>query len=149
MNPIHSSKTHGNSRDPVSVSPLPETEKHRNTRKDLKLTKDLSFKPKTRPNSPLYGAVDSFGEEIEGVRADAMRFGLHGVKADILEVHPFQSAHQSAKKRTGETNRAMLRNTYGSAFPLKMELDRQILSRFVILILRFVEFLCCRELGFR
>ncbi|KAL5722296.1 hypothetical protein ACHQM5_005834 [Ranunculus cassubicifolius] len=68
--------------------------------------------------------------EIGGVRADAMRFGLHGVKADILEVHPFQSAHQSAKKRTEETNRAMLRNTYGSAFPLKMELDQQILSRF-------------------
>ncbi|KAF9618221.1 hypothetical protein IFM89_000856 [Coptis chinensis] len=68
--------------------------------------------------------------EIGGIQNDALRFGLNGVKSDILEVHPVQTANQSVKKTEAEIKRMILENTYGSAFPLKMDLDRQILARF-------------------
>ncbi|CAO2827102.1 cyclin-B1-2-like [Amaranthus tricolor] len=68
--------------------------------------------------------------QIGGNNNDALRFGFHGVKSDILEPHPLQSAYNSAIKTQEQMNRKILANTYGSAFPLKMDLDRQILSRF-------------------
>ncbi|KAI6670509.1 hypothetical protein NL676_005394 [Syzygium grande] len=75
-------------------------------------------------------APKTMAHEIGGVGADALRFGLHGVKSGIVGSHPLESARQSAKDNQEEMKRRMLANTYGSAFPLKMELDRQILSRF-------------------
>ncbi|KAL8161103.1 hypothetical protein V2J09_012592 [Rumex salicifolius] len=75
-------------------------------------------------------APKTIQHEIGGIQTDALRFGLHGVKSDILEAHPFQSAFKSAKDVQDEMKRTVLANTYGSAFPLKMDLDRQILSRF-------------------
>lgn len=68
--------------------------------------------------------------EIGGVRNDAFRFGLHGVKSDIVGSHPLESSYHSTKARQQEMKRKILANTYGSAFPMKLELDRQILSRF-------------------
>ncbi|KAH9603281.1 hypothetical protein KSS87_014375 [Heliosperma pusillum] len=68
--------------------------------------------------------------EIGGVYTDALRFGFHGVKSDILEVHPLQSSAIKLKKTEEEMKNKVLANTYGSAFPLKMDLDRQILTRF-------------------
>ncbi|KAM7496973.1 hypothetical protein LguiA_021387 [Lonicera macranthoides] len=68
--------------------------------------------------------------EIGGVRSDALRFGLHGVKSEIVGSHPLESAYQSATGRQEEMKRKVLSNTYGSAFPLKMDFDRKILSRF-------------------
>uniref|UniRef100_A0A7C9A0L9 Proteasome maturation protein n=1 Tax=Opuntia streptacantha TaxID=393608 RepID=A0A7C9A0L9_OPUST len=75
-------------------------------------------------------ATKTIAHEIGGVQTDALRFGIHGVKSDILEAHPLESAYQSAKKTQEEMKRKILANTYGSAFPLKMDLERQILSRF-------------------
>ncbi|OWM84673.1 cyclin-B1-2 [Punica granatum] len=68
--------------------------------------------------------------EIGGVQNDALRFGLHGVKGDIVGSHPLESSYQSARKTQDEIKRKFLANTYGTALPLKMDLDRQILSRF-------------------
>ncbi|KAL9261020.1 Cyclin-B1-2-like protein [Drosera capensis] len=68
--------------------------------------------------------------EIGGIRPDALRFGLHGVKSDVLESHPLQSSYESVEMRKEETKRKLLGSTYGSALGLKMDLDRQILSRF-------------------
>ncbi|CAK9143861.1 unnamed protein product [Ilex paraguariensis] len=68
--------------------------------------------------------------EIGGVKNDALRFGLHGVKSDIVGSHPLESEYQSTRMRQEDMKRKILVNTYGSAFPLRMELDRQILSRF-------------------
>ncbi|XP_011622756.1 cyclin-B1-2 isoform X2 [Amborella trichopoda] len=65
--------------------------------------------------------------EVAGAH-DALRFGLPGVKSDITISHPLQSIQQ--KKRKEELKRMVLMNTYGSALPLKMDLDMQILSRF-------------------
>ncbi|KAE8709308.1 translation initiation factor eIF-2B subunit delta-like [Hibiscus syriacus] len=75
-------------------------------------------------------APKTIQHEIGGVQNDALRFGLHGVKSDLIGSHPLQSAYESAKKRQEEMKRKVLVNTYGTAFPLKMDLDRQILSRF-------------------
>ncbi|KAK9723803.1 hypothetical protein RND81_05G026600 [Saponaria officinalis] len=75
-------------------------------------------------------STKSIQHEIGGVYTDALRFGFHGVKSDILEVHPLQSATQSAKKIQRDMNKKVLANTYGSAFPIKLDLDRQILTRF-------------------
>ncbi|XP_071735039.1 cyclin-B1-2-like [Rutidosis leptorrhynchoides] len=68
--------------------------------------------------------------EIGGLKHDALRFGLHGVKSDIIGSHPLESAFQSAVMREEQMKRKMLANTYGSAFPLKQEFDRKVLSRF-------------------
>ncbi|KAL0009795.1 hypothetical protein SO802_004903 [Lithocarpus litseifolius] len=75
-------------------------------------------------------ATKTIAHEIGGIQNDALRFGLHGVKSDIVGSHPLESAYQSAVKTQEEMNRKILANTYGSAFPLKMDLDKQILSRF-------------------
>ncbi|GMN57042.1 hypothetical protein TIFTF001_026150 [Ficus carica] len=129
-------------------------------------------------------APKTIAHEIGGVQNDALRFGLNGVKSDIVGSHPLESAFQSVcisslcltvwfprnfsvkfSRKSGpkfgffavgvetgspasvaavllgfwtdytrrtqeEMKRKILTNTYGSAFPLKMDLDRQILSRF-------------------
>ncbi|KAH6761802.1 Proteasome maturation factor UMP1 [Perilla frutescens var. hirtella] len=67
---------------------------------------------------------------MEGRADDLLRFGIHGVKSDIIEPHPLQSARRSAKLTQEEMKKKILSNTYGAAFPMKMELDRQILSKF-------------------
>ncbi|XP_076955677.1 cyclin-B1-2-like [Bidens hawaiensis] len=68
--------------------------------------------------------------EIGGLKNDALRFGLQGVKSDIVGSHPLESAFQSAVVREEQMKRKILASTYGSAFPLKQEFDRKILSRF-------------------
>ncbi|KAF7811236.1 cyclin-B1-2-like [Senna tora] len=72
----------------------------------------------------------TIAHQIGGVQNDALRFGLHGVKSDIVGSHPLESAQESVRKTHEELKRKCIINTYGTAFPLKMDLDRQILSRF-------------------
>ena len=40
-------------------------------------------------------APKTIAHEIGGVRNDALRFGLQGVKSDIVGSHPLESAYQS------------------------------------------------------
>ncbi|XP_020275058.1 cyclin-B1-2-like [Asparagus officinalis] len=61
---------------------------------------------------------------------DALRFGLDGVKGDIVGVHPLQSLRESNLRSLAEKKRMGLDLTYGSALNLRMDFDRQILSRF-------------------
>ncbi|KAL8044332.1 hypothetical protein ABFX02_08G039700 [Erythranthe guttata] len=68
--------------------------------------------------------------QLEGRRDDPLRYGIHGVKSDIIEPHPLESAYHSSKARQEEIKRKILTNTYGAAFPMKQQLDRQILSKF-------------------
>ncbi|KAK9133942.1 hypothetical protein Scep_013470 [Stephania cephalantha] len=68
--------------------------------------------------------------EVGEIQSDALRFGIHGVKSEIVGDHPLQSALQSHMMTESEMKRTVLASTYGSAFPLKMDLDRQILSKF-------------------
>ncbi|KAH7846073.1 hypothetical protein Vadar_009471 [Vaccinium darrowii] len=72
----------------------------------------------------------SIAHEIGGLQNDTFRFGLHSVKGEITGSHPLQSAYQSTREMNEQRKRAVLLGTYGSAFPLKMDLDRQMLSRF-------------------
>ncbi|MQL70809.1 hypothetical protein Taro_003128 [Colocasia esculenta] len=72
----------------------------------------------------------SITNDVTGIQGDALRFGLNGVKSEIVGVHPLQSLQQSTKRTHEEMRRTALANVYGAAFPLKMDLDRQILSRF-------------------
>ncbi|XP_010262639.1 PREDICTED: cyclin-B1-2 [Nelumbo nucifera] len=72
----------------------------------------------------------TIAHEIGGVQNDALRFGLQGVKSEIVGAHPLQSALESTMNTQSEMKRKILANTYGSAFTLKMDLDKQILSRF-------------------
>ncbi|RYR10296.1 hypothetical protein Ahy_B05g078770 isoform A [Arachis hypogaea] len=72
----------------------------------------------------------SIAHQIGGVQNDALRFGLQGVKSDIVGSHPLQSAQESANRINEAMKKQCLVNLYGTAFPLKMDLDRQILSRF-------------------
>ena len=45
--------------------------------------------------SPKMEAPKTIAHEIGGVRNDAFRFGLQGVKSDIVGSHPLESAYQS------------------------------------------------------
>ncbi|KAK1376080.1 Proteasome maturation factor UMP1 [Heracleum sosnowskyi] len=78
----------------------------------------------------MEGTETTIEQEIGGLKNDALRFGLQGVKSDIVGSHPLESSYHSASIREEKMKRKILANTYGSAFPLKMELDRKILSRF-------------------
>ncbi|MCL7031400.1 hypothetical protein MKW94_001790 [Papaver nudicaule] len=71
----------------------------------------------------------AIAHEIGGVN-DALRFGLNGVKSDIVGVHPLQSTFESTKMSQAEMKKRALAMTYGSAFPLKMDLDSRMLARF-------------------
>ncbi|KAK9271845.1 hypothetical protein L1049_002210 [Liquidambar formosana] len=75
-------------------------------------------------------APKTIAHQIGGVQNDALRFGLQGVKSDIIGSHPLESEYQSSRRTQEEMKQRILGNMYGSAFPLKMDLDRQILSRF-------------------
>ncbi|VFQ66556.1 unnamed protein product [Cuscuta campestris] len=75
-------------------------------------------------------ASKTIPHEIGGVRSDALRFGLHGVKSDIVGSHPLESAYEENKAIQERMKRTVLANTYGFALPTRMEMDRQILSRF-------------------
>ncbi|KAK9047811.1 hypothetical protein SSX86_033227 [Deinandra increscens subsp. villosa] len=75
-------------------------------------------------------ASKTIEHEIGGLKNDALRFGLQGVKSDIIGSHPLESAFQSAIVREEQMKRKVLANTYGSAFPLKQDFDRKILSRY-------------------
>ncbi|CAL0332044.1 unnamed protein product [Lupinus luteus] len=68
--------------------------------------------------------------QIGGLQNDAFRFGLQGVKSDIVGSHPLESAYQSVSRTNELMKKQCMVNLYGTAFPLKMDLDRQILSRF-------------------
>ncbi|XP_012572655.1 cyclin-B1-2-like isoform X1 [Cicer arietinum] len=72
----------------------------------------------------------TIAHQIGGLQNDALRFGLHGVKSDIVGSHPLESSLQSVKGAEEAMKRQCKVNLYGAAFPLKEELDRQILSRF-------------------
>ncbi|XP_039124224.1 cyclin-B1-2-like [Dioscorea cayenensis subsp. rotundata] len=61
---------------------------------------------------------------------DALRFGLDGVKGDIVGVHPLQSLREKMKLDLEGKKRSILDLTYGSAFNLRNDFERQILSRF-------------------
>ncbi|XP_061357354.1 cyclin-B1-2-like [Gastrolobium bilobum] len=72
----------------------------------------------------------SIAHQIGGVQNDALRFGLHGVKSDIVGAHPLQSSLESTRRMEEVMKRQCKVNLYGTAFPLKEDFDRQILSRF-------------------
>uniref|UniRef100_A0A0D6QTE6 Proteasome maturation protein n=1 Tax=Araucaria cunninghamii TaxID=56994 RepID=A0A0D6QTE6_ARACU len=74
-------------------------------------------------------AQQSLPHEVGGVH-DTLRFGLPGVKSDILTAHPLQVIQENSQKQHREIKRNLLSNMYGSAFPLKMDIEQQILSRF-------------------
>ncbi|GLJ12765.1 hypothetical protein SUGI_0197300 [Cryptomeria japonica] len=74
-------------------------------------------------------AEQSLSHQVGGVH-DTLRFGLPGVKSDIIVSHPLQILRENAQKQQAEMKRNILANTYGSAFPLKMDIEKQILSRF-------------------
>uniref|UniRef100_A0A2P2KWS9 Uncharacterized protein MANES_02G066100 n=1 Tax=Rhizophora mucronata TaxID=61149 RepID=A0A2P2KWS9_RHIMU len=40
-------------------------------------------------------APKTIAHEIGGIQNDALRFGLHGVKSDLLSSHPLESAYHS------------------------------------------------------
>ncbi|CAL9760618.1 cyclin-B1-2-like [Musa acuminata AAA Group] len=61
---------------------------------------------------------------------DALRFGLHAVKGDVVGSHPLQSLRESTGRIWEEKKRMGLDLTYGTAFNLRRDLDAQILSRF-------------------
>ncbi|KAF6143820.1 hypothetical protein GIB67_016741 [Kingdonia uniflora] len=68
--------------------------------------------------------------EVAGVQNDALRFGLNGVRSQIIGDHPVQTIYESSRRSATETKHDILALNLGSSLLLKMDLDRQILSRF-------------------
>ncbi|KAK8914528.1 Cyclin-B1-2 [Platanthera zijinensis] len=74
-------------------------------------------------------AAKSISHDVSS-NIDALRFGLEGVKGDIVGSHPLESLRETATENLEGTKRMITDLTYGSSFNLKMDLDKQILSRF-------------------
>lgn len=74
-------------------------------------------------------AAKSIAHDVSS-NIDALRFGLEGVKGDIVGSHPLESLRETVTKNLEEKKQTIIDLTYGSSFSLKMELDKQILSRF-------------------
>ncbi|PRQ53144.1 putative proteasome maturation factor Ump1 [Rosa chinensis] len=75
-------------------------------------------------------APKNIEHQIGGIQNDTLRYGLNSVKSNLVGSHPVESAHQSTKKMQEEMERRILANTYGTAFPMRMDFERQMLSRF-------------------
>ncbi|CAN0928958.1 CYCB1-2 [Linum grandiflorum] len=78
----------------------------------------------------MEGSSKTLAHEAGAIEKDPLRFGLHGVKSDLVGSHPLQAAYGSTIKTQEDMKRRVLANTYGSAFPVKMDLERQLLTRF-------------------
>ncbi|KAH7365523.1 hypothetical protein KP509_18G032600 [Ceratopteris richardii] len=61
---------------------------------------------------------------------DTLREGLASYKQDAVPVHPVQVIQSNFEKHRRQTKRSLIERAYGSAVPLRMDIDRQILSRF-------------------
>eukprot|EP00879_Flechtneria_rotunda_P003502 GHRR01003732.1.p2 GENE.GHRR01003732.1~~GHRR01003732.1.p2 ORF type:complete len:139 (+),score=24.84 GHRR01003732.1:1158-1574(+) len=62
---------------------------------------------------------------------DALRHGLSSLKEDALQKHPVQVVQETtAIPGVDCANPQMLRDLYGIAFPAKVAIERQILSKF-------------------
>lgn len=72
----------------------------------------------------------SIQHQIGELHKDPLRFGLNGVKSDLVGSHPLEVSYESVLTTQEVTKRKMLDSTYGSSFSLRMDMDRQILSRF-------------------
>ncbi|KAG0605260.1 hypothetical protein M758_9G043800, partial [Ceratodon purpureus] len=60
---------------------------------------------------------------------DTLRHGLPAFKNDVLPVHPVEVIQRTSRALQAQTKRSLLERAYGSAFPMKMDIERQILSR--------------------
>ncbi|KAG9450103.1 hypothetical protein H6P81_010068 [Aristolochia fimbriata] len=75
-------------------------------------------------------ASKSIHHSVTEIQNDALRFGLQGVKSEIVASHPLLALRESQKRSEALTERRFLEANYGSAMPLRVHLDTQILSRF-------------------
>ncbi|XP_068638168.1 cyclin-B1-2-like isoform X1 [Aristolochia californica] len=75
-------------------------------------------------------AAKSIHHSVSEIQNDALRFGLQGVKSEIVASHPLRSLRELQRKSDAVTERRFLEATYGSAMALRIDLDTQILSRF-------------------
>ncbi|XP_068638170.1 cyclin-B1-2-like isoform X2 [Aristolochia californica] len=74
-------------------------------------------------------AAKSIHHSVSEIQNDALRFGLQGVKSEIVASHPLRSLRELQRKSDAVTERRFLEATYGSAMALRIDLDTQILSR--------------------
>ncbi|CAM6095040.1 unnamed protein product [Calypogeia fissa] len=61
---------------------------------------------------------------------DTLRFGLPTLKADALPAHPAEIIQETNHKYQAQTKRYLLEKAYGTAVPLHMQMEQQILSKF-------------------
>eukprot|EP00249_Psilotum_nudum_P001469 c13937_g1_i1 orf=156-593(+) len=61
---------------------------------------------------------------------DTLRYGIPAFKTEALPAHPAQVIQSTFCKHQDQTRRSVLEKVYGSALPLKMDIEEQILSRF-------------------
>lgn len=64
--------------------------------------------------------------------ADALRHGVSMLKDGIVKKHPVEELQRTghAVERTNKLH--MMKNIYGSGLPARMQIERQILERYVV-----------------
>ncbi|MEW5311235.1 MAG: hypothetical protein WDW38_002967 [Sanguina aurantia] len=62
---------------------------------------------------------------------DAMRMGLHSLRQDMTIRHPVEVIQAQHSSRSQAQKLGMLRDLYGIALPAKLQIETQILERFV------------------
>ena len=78
----------------------------------------------------MEGSVPFFHEPV-----DTLRHGLPSAKADAQAAHPLQKKMISDNARARADKLGMLGNLYGTAFPIKMQIEEQMMARLVFPLL--------------
>ena len=78
----------------------------------------------------MEGSVPFFHEPV-----DTLRHGLPSAKADAQAAHPLQKKMISDNARERADKLGMLGNLYGTAFPIKMQIEEQMMARLVFPLL--------------
>lgn len=78
----------------------------------------------------MEGSVPFFHEPV-----DTLRHGLPSAKADAQAAHPLQKKMISDHARERADKLGMLGNLYGTAFPIKMQIEEQMMARLVFPLL--------------
>jgi len=88
--------------------------------------------PITHPSSLCFPHLQSNNKALPFLTAphDAVREGLNTLKDDAVSTHPVETIQKAhAPPTTSQTRVQMLRNVYGSALPMKMLMEEQMLNR--------------------
>eukprot|EP00002_Diphylleia_rotans_P016173 TRINITY_DN3141_c0_g1_i1.p1 TRINITY_DN3141_c0_g1~~TRINITY_DN3141_c0_g1_i1.p1 ORF type:complete len:124 (+),score=21.57 TRINITY_DN3141_c0_g1_i1:80-451(+) len=69
------------------------------------------------------------GVPIFRMPTDPLTHGISSVRSETTAMHPVEAAQKTFLSRQSQTQDQMLARTYGSHFPMRINMEKQILSQ--------------------